>query len=113
LKNGSGNALDSKTQLALHNRISELEQLLEIQSSRVETILKDKAVLEEQLLARVQEKDNLIQTYESKIMDLQSALQDKIFAVDEMKNVDKVQQLQLELSKCTTEMLDLRNRYCF
>lgn len=92
-------------------QILELERLVDEQSVRHEMVCHEKSNLERQWLARSQEKDALIDSYEAKIVELQTAFKDKIFAVDEFKNLDEVLRLKGELEKSQADVMSLENRY--
>jgi hypothetical protein len=97
--------------IKLRRQILELERLTDEQSVRIEMILQEKGNLEKQWFTRIQEKDDLIDSYEAKIVELQTAFKDKIFAVDEFKNLDEVLRLKEDLEKAQGELVSLRNRY--
>ena len=113
LASQSNNSLQESHSMAdvtQKRRIIELEALIDQQGSRIDAILQDKSNLETQLLSKIQEKDTLIESYESRIVELQTAFQDKIFLVDESKHMDFVHNLELELEKSRRQVLHLENR---
>lgn len=98
-------------EVQLRGQVLELEKLVDEQSVRIEMALQEKTTLEKQWLIRSQDKDSMIDSYEAKIVELQTAFKDKIFAVEEFKNLDEVLRLKGELEKTQLEVMSLQNRY--
>jgi hypothetical protein len=113
LKDLENGGLPEGFDIPFRRRILELETLVDEQSKRIDSILNDKNNLERQLLGKMKEKDKLIESYEARLVELQKAFHDKVFAVDEFKHMDDMLALKKELEICQRELADVRNKYVF
>lgn len=91
-------------------RVLELESLVDEQTIRIQALVDAKAESKHELSVRMQEKDTLIESYEARILELQTAFQDKVFAVNETKNLDEVHRLQRESELAKREIMELKTR---
>ena len=99
--------------IPFRRRILELETLVDEQAKRIDSIINDKNSLERQLLRKMKEKDQLIESYEARLFELQKAFHDKVFAVEEFKHMDDMLSLKRELEISQKELADIKNKCGF
>ena len=95
----------------VRKRVMELELLLDEQSNIYMALLKEKSVLKEQMIKITREREKLIDSYEAQVDGMEKALRDKIFAVEETKHLDELNDLKLKREADQREILDLKTRY--
>jgi hypothetical protein len=107
--------LDSEKTIALErrivnlrNRITELEALVDQQAIRNEQLLSDKNKLQRDLSYQIKEKDEVIVSYESKLLSIQKEVHNKIFAVDEASRLQELHRLQRDIDSKDLELNSLR-----
>jgi hypothetical protein len=95
----------------VRKRVLELELLLDEQSNIYMALLKEKSDLKEQMIKITRERGKLIDSYEAQVDGMEKALRDKIFAVEETKHLDELNDLKLKREADQREILDLKTRY--
>ncbi|KAI8915704.1 hypothetical protein EDD86DRAFT_2336 [Gorgonomyces haynaldii] len=66
--------------------------------------------LQKDIAFRMQEKDDMILSYENKIIQLQKEFKDKLFLVDQSKQLDERHLLKQELANCHAEIISLKSK---
>jgi chromosome segregation ATPase len=104
------NQLKQASESNVRKRVLELELLLDEQSNIYMALLKEKSDLKEQLIKITREREKLIDSYEAQVEGMEKALRDKIFAVEETKHLDEINDLKLKREADQREILDLKTK---
>ena len=102
--------LASASESHVRKRVLELESLLDEQSNNYMIILKEKSELKEQMIKLTREREKLIDSYENQVDEMEKALKDKIFAVEEAKHLDELNNLKLNREADQREIQDLKTK---
>ncbi|KAJ1341692.1 hypothetical protein BSLG_003714 [Batrachochytrium salamandrivorans] len=107
---GSDLFVSSERELVLSRRILDLQSLVDEQSKRIDQLCKERQHLETEAALLVREKDDLIESYQVKIVEQQQDFHKRIFAVDEHERMDEIHAMRLELESTRSELAGARNK---
>jgi chromosome segregation ATPase len=91
----------------LRHRVSELEVLVDQMQARNNQLMMDKNHLQTELSTQIHEKDDIIVSYESKIMILQKDIHDRMTFIDEPQRIQTLHNLMKESEAKSVEIASL------
>lgn len=94
----------------MRRRIVELEALVDQQALRIEQLIMDKTNLQKDLSFQLKEKDEIILSYESKLVIMQRDVRDKIFLTSESDRIHELHHVQRELDATKIEVELLKQK---
>ncbi|KAJ3211346.1 hypothetical protein HDU67_004580 [Dinochytrium kinnereticum] len=95
---------------ALIARIGELEAVVDSQAATLEGLRGERAMAERDLAQRLRERDALVGSYEARITELRGEFHDKVFGGDELKWMEEVKGLRVEVETLRVENVALKSR---
>ncbi|KAJ3025532.1 hypothetical protein HK097_006664, partial [Rhizophlyctis rosea] len=95
---------------SLRRRILELEGLVETQTKRMDALRREREDLESTSRVKLEERDQIISSYDSKIAKLQHEVLNKVFAAEEQRALEEAAKWKLEVDRLRREMADLKGK---